>query len=76
MSKDNDRKKLECALLHKHRAPGIVIRPPQDPLEAQVEELRRIAKKAAAGLTEAELRGAPRFPRGFVGGFAIEGEGS
>ena len=88
MSKDNDRKKLEAVTGRRNGmtrkamdelqllSPGQVqaqLRPPQDPFEAQIEELHRIIKKAQAGLQAQGVTNAgPPFPRGFVGGFSIE----
>jgi len=69
MSKHDDRKKLEGKLLQ-FKSPVDLRpqRPPQDPIEAQLEELARIVKKAMAGLREQGVNdlGEP-MPRGFVG---------
>jgi hypothetical protein len=80
MSKHDDRKQLEAmrprllspgqvqAGLRGMSIPGQQLRPPQDPLQAKLFNLHRIAKKAAAGLTRKDLETMPRYPVGaFVG---------
>lgn len=41
--------------------------PPQDPIDAYLEELVRIVKKAMQGFRLEEIKSLPAPPRGFVG---------
>ena len=73
MSKHNDRKQLE-GMLSQFRSP-LDLRakpgPPQHPVAAAIDNLRRIAQKAARGLSKAELKAMPTYPQGFVSPFGF-----